>query len=160
MRISIISLTVIFAFLMNGCLIDRIKQRRMLAEQMEKNRQSKLIKRSSKLGVRAKRTTLYKPSSNNVEVPPTLTQNRQPLLYTPSSIEDNNFKTKTKKYTKKSSINKTKKVQKKRKKVNKNRKKVKKVTHEPYSIEKNEADPELLGPQTTLKENPLEENNI
>ncbi len=38
-------------------------------------------------------------------------------------------------------------------------KKPKKVVHkilpEPYSIKKNESDPELLGPQTTIKSNPL-----
>jgi len=48
-----------------------------------------------------------------------------------------------------------------KKRVKKSKKRVKKrrahkIAPEPYSIEKNEADPELLGPQTTLDSNPLE----
>jgi PBP1b-binding outer membrane lipoprotein LpoB len=122
MRITILSLILIIAFFMNGCLVDRIKQRMYVRKLMQQ--QKVQVVQSFK-----------KPKK----------------LYTPSPAPNLEQSTKsTKKSIKKKKIVK-KRVTKKSKKV------IKKVTPEPYSIEKDEAAPELLGPQTTLKSNPLKD---
>jgi len=116
MRLYTISILLIVAFVMNGCLVDRIKQR-MYARELMKQRQLKEVKTFEK-------PRLYKPS--------------------PSPLKEE------------SEIKVTKKAKNVKKKIKRKKKKsAPKKVIEPYSIEKDEADPELLGPQTTLKSNPL-----
>ena len=126
MRLYTILTLLIVAFLMNGCLVDRIKQR-MYARELMKKQQLQEVETF-------KKPKLYSPS------PSPLTATQQPV----KKVVKTTTKTlPTKKSTKR-------KITKQKKK-----KRVKKPVVEPYSIEKDEADPELLGPQTTLKSNPL-----
>ena len=125
-------LLILIAFLMNGCLADRIKQR-IYARELKK-RQLKYIPQKS-----VKNSQINKPK-----------------LYTPSPAPKKLYQDKKEyksSYKKKIVTKKKIKSRVSKKKVTKKR--VKKIIAEPYSIEKNEADPELLGPQTTLESNPL-----
>ncbi len=122
MRLYTISILLIVAFVMNGCLVDRIKQR-MQARELMKQRQLKEVETFEK-------PKLYKPS--------------------PSPLKEESRTTVVKKKSKK-----IKKIKKRVKTKVKKKKHTPKKVVEPYSIEKDEADPELLGPQTTLKSNPL-----
>ena len=131
MKFSTISILLILSFLMNGCLVNRIKKR------VYQNERQQL-------------------QENNVtEVVETI---QEPVLYTPTPaqpITENKIRTiKKKKKVKKVKKKPKKRVKKSKKRVKKRR--AHKIVPEPYSIEKNEADPELLGPQTTLDSNPLE----
>ena len=140
MRLSIISITILVAFLMNGCLVNRIKQRIMaqnMQKQAEQNGTVAVVNDFNE-------TKLYQPSSAN------------PALY--EDVKKNKKRKTTKKKKKYTKKKKRVKTTKKKKKYTKS-KKVKKIAPEPYSIEKNEEDPELLGPQTTLKSNPLSKNS-
>jgi hypothetical protein len=114
------------AFLMNGCLVDRIKQR-MYAKEVMKKQQLKEVKTFQK-------PKLYTPS------PSPLTATQQPAK---KVVKKSNKSIKHKKSSAKKTTTHT------------HKKRVKKAVIEPYSIEKDESDPELLGPQTTLKSNPL-----
>jgi len=130
MRIYTIFTLFLIAFLLNGCIIDRIKKRLYVQRQIAKQKQE--TKKNNKLGQKVTSKKVYKPSK--VSAP----------IYTEPKQE-----------TKKQRVySKSKRTVKKRKYV---KKKVI-IKPEPYSIEKNEADPELLGPQTTLKSNPLSKN--
>ena len=113
------------SFLMNGCLLDRI-QKRLSISQNAKQNNKKVVKDLNQTISNSQKE--YKPSK------PT-----EPIYAQPDKIE---VVPKNKQIAKKVNIKKTKKV-------------VHKVLPEPYSIKKNESDPELLGPQTTLKSNPL-----
>jgi len=133
MRIYTIFTLFLIAFLLNGCIVDRIKKRIFVQRQIAKQKQE--AEKNNKLRQKAitEKNKVYKPSKPSVP------------LYT----EENNVKVQSK--VKKS-------VHKKHKKIVKKHKYAKKkvtIKPEPYSIEKNEGDPELLGPQTTLKANPL-----
>ena len=134
--------TIIFiSFLLNGCILDRIKQRIYAQKQIEKQEKS-IKKRESKASLGQRATDLkkvYKPSK--ATEPIYVEQNELEV-----KAEDKHKKTKSTLSTEK-----TIKKKYKRKKV--------KLKPEPYSIGKDEQDPELLGPQTTLDSNPLTKNS-
>jgi len=113
------------SFIMNGCLLDRIQQRLSVSQNVKQNK--KVEQKDTNAPIKESKKE-YKPSK------PT-----EPIYTQPDKIEVTPQKPRVTKTIK--------------------RKKVKKVAHkitaEPYSIKKNESDPELLGPQTTLKSNPL-----
>ncbi len=157
MRISTISLIIITALTMNGCLLDRIKQRQLIQRQLKEQQQHIKSNSKSNLGTRSRRASV----SLNQQILPTQYAKQEPVLYTPSAsnlaIEKDNYIEKRKITTNKKYKKKTTKITKYKKRSTKHKKRVAKVTQEPYSIEKNEADPELLGPQTTLESNPLTE---
>ncbi len=127
MRIYTLITILTISILMNGCLLDRIKQRLSVKKQIQ-NKQKV---------VQTQTVKEYKA---------------------PQVIEEK--KVITKKVKKK--VKKSKKVSKKSYKTKKIHKKkhIHKIEPEPYSIKKNEADPELLGPQTTLKSNPLSKKEL
>lgn len=134
-KTKIISLTTIVAlsFGLNGCILDRIKQRLH-----PKSHKSKKIVSNNNI-------------SQNI-------QQKQTVLpvekqYTPSKPTAPIYKNSEKKSVESKKETKHKKIVKK--KIIKKHHKPKKIAPEPYSIEKNEQDPELLGPQTTLHSNPL-----
>ena len=139
-------ISIIFiSFVLNGCILDRIKQRLYAKKQIEKQEQAIKQRESKKatIGQRVPETNrVYKPSKatapiyteeNKVEVKPV----------TKYKKAKSSVKTTKKKYSKKRKH--------KRKKVI--------LKPEPYSIGKDEQDPELLGPQTTLDSNPLTKNS-
>lgn len=127
MRIYTIFVIFLSALMLNGCLIDRIKQRLYY---------EKILKQKQHLP--KKRVKVYKPSKPNSE-----------LYAKPDNIEVIPKESKIKK--KRSKKHYVKKVKKE---------KGYKITKEPYSISDNEKDPELLGPQTTLKSNPLTKKSL
>jgi hypothetical protein len=157
MRIRVILLLIIVGFFMNGCLADRIKQRMYYLKmkdkiaQQHKNRaiKSQKLTRSSVENkendiVNRNQKKLYEPSAPEVI---------QPI----SDVEEVTLVSEQKKQVvkkKKKAISKSNGVR-KNKKVKKSKKKEKKKSYEPYSIEDDKKDPELLGPQTTLESNPL-----
>ena len=138
-------ISIIFiSFVLNGCILDRIKQRLYAKKQIEK--QEEVIKQRESKATTVQKATevkkVYKPSKatapiyaeeNKVEVKPV----------TKYKKAKSSVKTTKKKYSKKRKH--------KRKKVA--------LKPEPYSIGKDEQDPELLGPQTTLDSNPLTKNS-
>lgn len=137
--------TIIFiSFILNGCILDRIKQRIYAKKQIEKQEQTiKQRESRASLGQRASELKkVYKPSKatepiyteqNELEVKPEVNYKKSKASVSTKSTK----KTVKKKY--------------KRKKV--------KLKSEPYSIGKDEQDPELLGPQTTIDSNPLTKNS-
>lgn len=127
---TLITITTI-SFLMNGCLLDRIQQRLSISQNAKQEKKAEHKIEESKKE--------YKPSK------PT-----EPIYTQPDKIEVEPAKEKVIKSTKKTY---------KPKKTHK-KKLVEKMAPEPYSIEKHESDPELLGPQTTLKSNPLTKKDI
>ena len=134
MKLFTILSILMLSFILNGCFIDRIRQRMYAKKPLEE-----------------RNYTIIQEGEVQVETI------KKPKLYTPSApqiIEEDTFK---KQEVKK--IKKRKKVHKRAKK-RAVKKKVHKIVDEPYSIEKNEHDPELLGPQTTLKSNPLEKQRV
>ena len=153
MNKKILLLTVIVSIAMNGCVVDRIKQRVYAKKLKEYN-----LHKKQTLAVKQRKVT----TTNDVKVVETITKEQPKVLYTPSkpNLKVDNYKKVTKKIKSKikSKVeSKEKKVVKKSasKRVKRVHKKVAKVYKEPYSIEKHESDPELLGPQTTLDSNPL-----
>ncbi len=131
MNIKIILSVALISVVMNGCLIDRIKQK--VYHKSLKNRD---INRRSK--------KLYKPTPSTLKVEEKFIENK---TIAPSRREKSKISKKSKNSVDKSS----KKVAKK----SKTKHIKKKIKPEPYSIEKDETDPELLGPQSTLDSNPL-----
>ena len=132
--------TIIFiSFVLNGCILDRIKQRMYAKKQIEKQEQV-IAQRESKTTTKQslyESKKVYKPSK----------------VTAPIYSDSNDVEVKHKKSN--SSVKKNKKkYSKKRRHI---RKKVK-LKPEPYSIGKDEQDPELLGPQTTMDSNPLTNN--
>ena len=139
-------ISIIFiSFVLNGCILDRIKQRIYAKKQIQKQEQI-INQRESKATTLKKATEakkVYKPSKAT-----------DPIYAEENKIE---VKQPTTKYKKdKSSMNTIK--NKYSKKIKHTRKKVA-LKPEPYSIGKDEQDPELLGPQTTLDSNPLTKNS-
>ena len=139
MNKKIIFLIASISLVMNGCVVDRIKQRvyaKKLKEyklQQQKRLSAKDLKNIKVIEtIERKPKVLYTPFKPVVE---------EPVRY--KKVSTNNMKS-----HKKVSTN-SKKSHKKTSHI------VKKEYKEPYSIEQNENDPELLGPQTTLKSNPL-----
>ena len=131
MRIYTLFIIFLSALMLNGCLIDRIRQRLYYKQHTKKVQQyHKKTTIRKKVYVAQKR--VYKPSK------PTAPIYKEPK----------------------------KRVKIVRKKVKKRRHYTKKIhkkhilVKEPYSISSNEADPELLGPQTTLESNPLKGKNL
>ena len=130
MRIYTILTVTLISLLLNGCILDRIKQRMAAKQQIEKQRQQTMNKK--KLGQEVlKKEKVYTPSKATA-----------PIYANPNNIEVSHKTVKKISQVKKS-------------KKHKHITKVKKVIPEPYSIKKGDSDPELLGPQTTLKSNPL-----
>ena len=129
------------SFFLNGCLADRIKQRlfpekkQQVARQVNDGNKTEKVQPVKRKAVEPKKT--YTPSK------PTA-----PIYTEPKPKVINKVKSSNKSYKKKKSH---------KKKVYK--KKVHKIKPEPYSIGKDEADPELLGPQTTIESNPLTKNS-
>lgn len=131
MNLKIILSVTLISFIMNGCIIDRIKQR--VYHKSKKN-----------IDVNKKSKKIYKPTKSELKVEEKFIENK-PVVKTRSE--------KVKKSVK-SNHSSSKKVAKKSK-VKHIKKKTTKIKPEPYSIEKDETDPELLGPQSTLDSNPL-----
>ncbi len=152
MRASIITVTLILAFTLNGCIVDRINAR---------------LKAKNNAFAQNQQTVTYQESGSKnlgVTVVEEVPQDerfyrRVKRVYQPTPAKRYIHKKKIIKKT----IHKKRVVVKKKKYIKKHKRvktKVKKVYKEPYSIEKNEADPELLGPQTTLKSNPLSKAKV
>ncbi len=137
MKIKIFISISLVAFLMNGCVIDRIKQRLYMKQQHKKIDVKKEDKKQE----------LYKPSKSPLLVEEMIL----PIEEAPDNKPVSNSSVKKVKVAKKSS---------KREVAKRKVHSVKKQNPEPYSIEKNENDPELLGPQTTMESNPLTKVNI
>jgi len=127
---------ILISFVLNGCILDRIKQRVYAKKQIQKQEQA--IKRREATTADKKVYTPSKPTA-------TIYKEEKELSVKHHKVKKASSKVKTTK----------KKYSKKRHYV---RKKVK-LKPEPYSIEKDEQDPELLGPQTTLDSNPLTNNS-
>jgi hypothetical protein len=149
MRAVFLTLIISTAFIFNGCaLIDRL---------FAQNAKKKTIKTTN--------VNYQKITSQN-----SVTNNKK--------LASGKLVAKKKKYSKKYYAKKKKRVKytnkktkkyyaKKRKKLKYTKKKMKKyytkrkkyikkfIAYEPYSLERNELDPELLGPQTTITKNPL-----
>ena len=170
MKIRVIVLIVGISFLLNGCLADKIRERVYYLKMRDsKHKQAKSKTRIGKLHKEAKvqEEVIQKrfAKSNTIRKKP---------LYMPSKAEPieqteeveivplEEKKITRKKVTKKKIVIKEhKEYTKKRVKHKKTVKKVVKKTEqklEPYSIESDENDPELLGPQTTLESNPLKKD--
>ena len=141
MKFYTLTTVILISFLLNGCILDRIKQRIYAKKQIKKQEQViKQRERRASLGQRASDSKkVYKPSKAT-----------EPIYAEPNEVE---VKPEVKYNKAKSSVS-TKKTNKKKYK----RKKVK-LKPEPYSIGKDEQDPELLGPQTTMDSNPLTKNS-
>ena len=138
MKFYTLTTIILISFVLNGCILDRIKQRIYAKKQIERQEQS-IKKRESRATAKQRLSEskkVYKPSPATAPI------------YTDSNEAKN-------KKTKVSSVKRKKKYSKKRKHISK---KIK-LKPEPYSIEKNERDPELLGPQTTISSNPLTNNS-
>jgi len=177
MRIRIIALTIGIGLLMNGCLADKlrariyylkmrdgsykkVKRKKQEAESSLKVNHTKTIEKKRVLQApMVVKKPLYTPSP------------AEPLVMNDDEVEvvavdksrssyEHNLKQR-KKHTTQSAHRTKKKRDEKRKKKRVHKKKTKKSL-EPYSIESDQSDPELLGPQTTLESNPLkkESNNI
>ncbi len=148
MRRYTILIILISSFILNGCLADRIKQR-LYAREYAKHTMIKHHNKKYK-NIKVEESFSYAPKEEYIISAPTTTRS-----YTPTVVTKE--KRVVKKYKKKKVIKKR--IKKKRvakKRIKKYKKIKKKISHEePFSIKKDEADPELLGPQTTLKANPL-----
>ncbi len=144
MKFYTLTTIILISFVLNGCILDRIKQRIYAKKQIEKQEQA-IKRRESKSSLREKASEskkVYKPSAATAPI------------YTDSNEVEVKHESKHKKSN--LSIKKAKKkYSKKREHINK---KVK-LKPEPYSIGKDEQDPELLGPQTTISSNPLTKNS-
>jgi len=130
------------SFIFNGCLaVDRIKQRLFPEKRHKVARQV-----SSNKQVSSNQTEKVQPVKKEaVEVKKTYTPSKPTAaIYTESEPKK---------------IKKVKSSNKPHKKRKAHKKKVHKIKPEPYSIGKNEEDPELLGPQTTIESNPLTKNS-
>jgi len=165
----VILLVVAIAFVMNGCLADRIKQRLYYLKTKDKYTMQKKAKASQKAKVvssfnREEKSRVYKATVPARSV-------YKPSKVKRQEVEVEEIPINTKEVTKKSSVSQVKKstpkkkrkstASKKEKTAHKKRKthsKKVKVIKEPYSLESDKQDPELLGPQTTLNANPLLED--
>ena len=165
MRIYTLLTVFLVSILLNGCIVDRIKQRLAVEKQLETQTQTASVKNQN-LGTEAstakgtyvvakRKVKTYKPSKPTA---PIYANPQQTEVKTAKPKAVVKHKAVVKKVKKKSSKVSKSKVVKKVKHKRKHR--VKKVVPEPYSIKKNESDPELLGPQTTLDSNPLSENKV
>ena len=167
MRVRLLVFLIGLGFLLNGCLVDRIKER-VYYLKMRDGTYVK-VKRKVKIGkLHKKKVKVYKKSreeSLELEKKPLYMPSKPELVDSVEEVEviplkkPISYEKKVVKRVKKSSskVVKSKKKGSKIKKYKKVTKKkvVKKIKHEPYSIGSDESDPELLGPQTTLDENPL-----
>ena len=165
MKFYTLTTIILISFALNGCIIDRIKQRMFAKKQIEKQEQA-IEKKNRKVTQRetvprksatrqnaSKSKKVYKPSKvtapiyskpEEVKVEPVVEHRYKKTAHTVKT----STKSVKKKYTKKKKhISNKKHVAKKVK-----------IKPEPYSIEKDEQDPELLGPQTTMDSNPLTHN--
>ncbi len=144
MKKRVILIIVSITFMLNGCLIDRIKQRLAYKQSIQK-------RAAEKKEVPAKKTKVvkYEPSKptepiyknpEKIEVTPAAQPAAKPAVIPAKKKKPTVKKTKKKHYT----------VRKKKPRT---------LKPEPYSISSNEQDPELLGPQTTLKSNPLSQTD-
>jgi len=150
MRIYTLFTVFLISILLNGCIIDRIKQRLAVEKQLKE--QKKTISKTNKnLGteINTKKVQTYTPSK------PTA-----PIYAKPQQVEVKIDKHKSTAKREKNKIVNTKKSKVAKKVKHKRKQIAKKIAPEPYSIKKNESDPELLGPQTTLDSNPLSENKV
>jgi len=156
------------SFILNGCLVDKIKARVYSYKNPKKSKTiSGIVEQKSFIRTQPKRIT----STVSQQVAPKVTTRQKvvkevatvvvsekeatTVSVAAKEVKKVEQKSVTKKVAKKVKVKKSKHVTKKvtkRKKVIKRKVKQK---SEPYSIEKNENDPELLGPQTTLDSNPL-----
>ena len=146
MRRYTILIILISSFILNGCLADRIKQRLYVREYAKHT----MIKHHNKKykNIKVEESFIDAPKEEYIISAPTPTRS-----YTPVVVEEKKI---VKKRVKKRVIKKHKKKRVAKKRIKKYKKIKKKISHEePFSIKKDEADPELLGPQTTLKANPL-----
>ena len=175
MNIRLIVLAIGIGFVLNGCLVDKIKERIYYSKM--KDGRYKRVKVKNKIG-KLDRTSREKTSIRKKKI---LVQEKtlKKPLYMPSNVEvasvdkeeievvplerKRSIVTKVvekKKVLKHSSIA-AKKVDEEKRVVKKKVKKVSKKVEEkvePYSISSDQHDPELLGPQTTLEENPLKKS--
>ena len=173
MRIKAILLVTLIAFLMNGCLADRLKQRIYYLKMRDKNGKiytKKVVKRVRVETTKSKKASsvkrfyapkrvkkeLYMPSViNTTQV---VSEVEEVPLESSPVIDTKSYSTSKKRTVHKVKKKVKKKTKKKRRKVIKKVKKhVKKKIVEPYSLESETSDPELLGPQTTIDANPLSE---
>ena len=158
MKFYTLTTIILISFALNGCILDRIKQRMFAKKQIEKQEQA-IEKKNSKAKATvqqsarrsdAKSKKVYKPSKPTAPI-----YSKPEEVKVEPKVEHTYKKTKT--VTKK----RVKTVKKKHIKHAKHQKHVRKkvkIKPEPYSIEKDEQDPELLGPQTTMDSNPLTHN--
>ena len=144
MKFYTLTAIIFITFTLNGCILDRMKQRMYAKKQIEKQEQ-----------VIAKREGTTRQSASSEKKVYTPSKATAPI-YKEEKVISAKPAVKHKRVKKVSSKVKAtkKKYSKKRKHI---RKKVK-LKPEPYSIGKDEQDPELLGPQTTLDSNPLTNN--
>jgi len=134
-----LTIIILISFFLNGCIIDRLKQRIYAKNQIEKQKQ--IIKhresKTTKIGSKASKIKKsYEPSKATA-----------PIYAEPDKIE-----VKPIEKNQKSNIS-------RKKRYAKHIKNKVKLKLEPYSIEDSEQDPELLGPQTTISSNPLTNNS-
>ncbi|HGZ70450.1 MAG TPA: hypothetical protein ENL00_03295 [Nitratifractor sp.] len=156
MRIRVILLLLIVGFFMNGCLADRIKQRMYYLQMKDKiakqkNRNRLKTRREFTAGSKVKHDATYKKEKKLYQ--PSQRETIKPIPDVEEISLGSHKSRKVVKKKKKKNVRKAK-VSRKSKKS----KKPVKKTYEPYSIEDEKKDPELLGPQTTLESNPLLED--
>lgn len=157
MRIRVVLLLLIVGFFMNGCLADRIKQRMYylqmkdkIAKQKNRNRLKTKTRREFTAESQVKHGSAYKKEKTLYQ--PSQRETIKPIPDVEEiSLESHKSRKVVKKKRKKNVQN---------AKVSRKSKKPVKKTYEPYSIEDEKKDPELLGPQTTLESNPLLEDKI
>jgi len=182
MRLVILVTITAFSILLNGCVLDKlfhkntpkqvvnnhyyevattdyentqevVKKPKKVAKKEVKVKKvaaakPKEIKSIKKYSKKSKITTKKRVKVAKKKITKTKTTKKSKRYYSKK-----NQKSKKTKYTKKSTKAKKYKYTKKSKKYRKKRIKI--LAYEPYSVEKNEGDPELLGPQTTFNKNPL-----
>lgn len=155
MKVRVILLMLIVGFFLNGCLADKIKQRMYYLKMKGKiaQQQKKRVVKSQKVSpdgtrrvVTRSHKKLYTPSSSELIKPISDVEEITPVTMQHRKVVKKRKKTTTVK-TKEKVVRKS--------RSHKKTKKVVKKSYEPYSIEDEKKDPELLGPQTTLEANPL-----
>lgn len=156
MKIRVLGLLVLTGIIMNGCLADRIKQR-IYMKKMQQERVAHQIQKNKKRDLKA---TQSSQTVENFDAHPKDVKAEEVVVEKQKRVQSySKPKYKTKREQKKAptlSTGENSKSNKRVTKKNKKRKtKVKKMVREPYSIGNHKTDPELLGPQTTLKTNPL-----
>ena len=147
MNIKVVTVLVGIGFLMNGCLLDKIRQRvnyLQMRNSNDKQRLSASEREELRQSGETKKRDLYMPSK--AEPIEEIEEVEEVALEKPKKSKPKIKKSKSRVKSKSSKP----KAKHKRREVKKIKPKL-----EPYSIESEQGDPELLGPQTTLESNPL-----